>query len=72
MTDKAKYLICLLGLLVAIPGCISTVATGEVGIKTTWGKITGTNLKEGVQVKAPFRLYQGHPLRSYRSLRVVS
>lgn len=50
-----KYLWCLTGLLILIPGCISTVATGEVGIKTTWGKITGTNLKEGVQVKAPWQ-----------------
>lgn len=42
-------------LLLIIPGCITTIATGEVGIKTTWGKITNTNMKEGIQFKYPWQ-----------------
>lgn len=45
----------LVGLLFLIPGCLTTIATGEVGIKTTWGKITNTNLKEGIQIKFPWQ-----------------
>lgn len=48
-------LIGLAGLLLIIPGCITTIATGEVGIKTTWGKITNTNMKEGIQFKYPWQ-----------------
>lgn len=48
-------LIGLSGLLLIIPGCITTIATGEVGIKTTWGKITNTNMKEGIQFKYPWQ-----------------
>lgn len=48
-------LIGLAGLLLIIPGCITTIATGEVGIKTTWGKITNTNMKEGIQFKFPWQ-----------------
>lgn len=48
-------LIGLGGLLLIIPGCITTIATGEVGIKTTWGKITNTNMKEGIQFKYPWQ-----------------
>lgn len=48
-------LIGLCGLLLVIPGCITTIATGEVGIKTTWGKITNTNMKEGIQFKYPWQ-----------------
>lgn len=56
--NKKKFpsiLISLIGLLLLIPGCLTTVATGEVGIKTTWGKITNTNLKEGIQFKLPWQ-----------------
>ena len=49
-----KMLIGLVGLLVMIPGFIGIVATGEVGIKTAWGKVTSTNLQEGLQIKAPW------------------
>lgn len=45
----------LVGLLLMIPGCITTIKTGEVGIKTTFGKITSTNIKEGVEFKAPWQ-----------------
>lgn len=48
-------LVALLGLLLIIPGCITTIATGEVGIITTWGKITNTNIKEGIQLKYPWQ-----------------
>lgn len=50
-----KVLIGLVGLLIAFPSLIGNVKTGEVGIKTTWGKITSTNLKEGVQLKTPWQ-----------------
>ncbi len=56
--NKKKFpliLISFIGLLLLIPGCLTTVATGEVGIKTTWGKITNTNLKEGIQFKLPWQ-----------------
>lgn len=55
---KKKFpMVCLgfLCLLLMIPGCFTTIATGEVGIKTTWGKITNTNLKEGIQFKFPWQ-----------------
>lgn len=48
-------LIVFSGLLLIIPGCITTIATGEVGIKTTWNKITNVNLKEGIQLKYPWQ-----------------
>lgn len=48
-------LITFSGLLLIIPGCITTIATGEVGIKTTWNKITNVNLKEGIQLKYPWQ-----------------
>ncbi len=48
-------LIVLFGLLLIIPGCITTIATGEVGIKTTWNKITNVNMKEGIQFKYPWQ-----------------
>lgn len=50
-----RMLLGLFGLLVMIPGCLTTIKTGEVGIKTTFGKITSTNIKEGIQVKAPWQ-----------------
>lgn len=50
-----KMLLGIFGLLLMIPGCITTIKTGEVGIKTTFGKITSTNIKEGVQLKAPWQ-----------------
>lgn len=50
-----KIIICFSGLLLMVPGCITTIATGEVGIKTTWGKITNTNMKEGIQFKYPWQ-----------------
>lgn len=48
-------LIGLVGLVLIVPGSLTTIATGEVGIKTTWGKITNTNLKEGIQFKLPWQ-----------------
>lgn len=56
--NKKKFpaiLIALVGLFLVVPGCLTTIATGEVGIKTTWGKITNTNLKEGIQFKFPWQ-----------------
>lgn len=48
-------LITISGLLLIVPGCITTIATGEVGIKTTWNKITNVNMKEGIQLKYPWQ-----------------
>lgn len=48
---------CLLGLLfllISIPSFIGVVATGEVGIKTRWGKVVSTNLSEGLYFKLPY------------------
>lgn len=50
-----RMLFGMLGLLLVIPGCLTTIKTGEVGIKTTFGKITSTNIKEGIQLKAPWQ-----------------
>lgn len=55
MNKFPMVLIGLLGLLLVIPGTLTTIATGEVGIKTTWGKITNTNMKEGIQFKFPWQ-----------------
>lgn len=55
MNTFPMVLIGLLGLLLVIPGTLTTIATGEVGIKTTWGKITNTNMKEGIQFKFPWQ-----------------
>ena len=56
-SEEVKKINCLWGLLwllLMIPGFIGNVATGEVGIKTRWGKVVSTNLSEGIQIKAPW------------------
>ena len=44
----------LIFLLIIIPSFIGVVATGEVGIKTRWGKIVSSNLTEGLYFKFPY------------------
>lgn len=50
-----KYMPASLGwLLLIIFGCFSSIKTGEVGIKTKFGKITDTYLSEGINFKMPY------------------
>lgn len=51
---RGRCLFSLLWLLIILIGCFSIVKTGEVGIKTRFGKITNTYLKEGINFKAPY------------------
>lgn len=51
---KKKVLFSLVWLLLILFGCFSTVSTGEIGIKTRFGKITNTYLSEGINFKLPF------------------
>ncbi len=51
---RPRMLFGLLPLLIILVGCFSTVKTGEIGIKTRFGKITDTYLSEGVNFKLPF------------------
>ncbi len=54
--EKSPKLILLgfLCLVISVPGFIGVVATGEVGIKTRWGKVVSTNLQEGLHFKMPY------------------
>lgn len=62
LTDKDKNILKITAILVfavvivifLLSTSIRSVHTGEVGIKTRFGKIVSTNLKEGLQVKAPW------------------
>lgn len=49
-----KMLFSLGWLVLILFGCFKSVKTGEVGIKTRFGKITDTYLKEGINFKLPF------------------
>lgn len=49
-----KMLFSLGWLVLILFGCFSSVKTGEVGIKTRFGKITDTYLAEGMHFKAPY------------------
>lgn len=48
-----KMLFGLLGLVLIFFGCFSTIKTGEIGIKTKFGKITNTTKNEGIVWKSP-------------------
>ena len=48
-----KMLFGLLGLVLIPLGCFSTIKTGEIGIKTKFGKITNTTKNEGIVWKSP-------------------
>lgn len=43
----------LFGLLLAFFGCFTTIKTGEIGVKTRFGKIVGTTTNEGIIWKSP-------------------
>ncbi len=50
-----KCLFGLLGLLIIIPSFIGSVPTGNVGIKTSFGKVLDDSLSEGINIKAPWQ-----------------
>lgn len=50
---KPVALTSLLWLLLILFGCFSIVKTGEVGIKTRFGKIVGSTTSEGIVFKSP-------------------
>lgn len=48
----------LLGLILIFFGCFSTIKTGEIGIKTKFGKIISTTSNEGIVWKSPLEKIQ--------------
>ena len=50
---KSKQLIALLGLVVVVFGCFSSVPTGHTGIVTTFGKVEENTFEAGVNLKSP-------------------
>lgn len=53
-TVRPRMLFGLLWLLLMLFGCFSTIKTGEIGIKTRFGKIVGSTTNEGIVFKLPF------------------
>lgn len=53
-TVRPRMLFGLLWLLLILFGCFSTIKTGEIGIKTRFGKIIGSTTNEGFVFKLPF------------------
>lgn len=51
---RPRMLFGLLWLLLMLFGCFSTIKTGEIGIKTRFGKIIGSTTNEGIVLKLPF------------------
>lgn len=51
---RPRMLFGLLWLLLMLFGCFSTIKTGEIGIKTRFGKIVGSTTNEGIVFKLPF------------------
>lgn len=49
-----KCLLGLVGLLVIVPSLIGSVPTGNIGIKTSFGKVLDDSLREGIHLKAPW------------------
>lgn len=50
---KPRMIISLLWLIIILFGCFSTIKTGEIGIKTRFGKIIGSTTNEGIIFKSP-------------------
>ncbi len=50
---RPRMLLSLFCLLIIFLGCFSTIKTGEIGIKTKFGKIIGTTKNEGIVFKSP-------------------
>ena len=51
---RPRMLFSLLCMSIVLFGCFKTVKTGEIGIKTRFGKITDTYLSEGINFKLPY------------------
>lgn len=51
---RSRMLLGLFWLLIIPFGCFSTVKTGEIGIKTRFGKVVGMTKNEGFIYKSPF------------------
>lgn len=51
-------LLSVLWLLIILFGCFAVVSTGEVAIKTRFGKIVDTRLAEGIHFKLPYEKIQ--------------
>ena len=51
---KPKCLFGFLWLLIILFGCFVQIGTGEVGIKTRFGKVVDASLSEGLNFKLPF------------------
>lgn len=51
---RPRMLFGLLWLLLMLFGCFSIIKTGEIGIKTRFGKIIGSTTNEGIVFKLPF------------------
>jgi regulator of protease activity HflC (stomatin/prohibitin superfamily) len=50
---KPRMIISLLWLIIILFGCFSAIKTGEIGIKTRFGKIVGSTTNEGIIFKSP-------------------
>lgn len=51
-------LLSLIGVIIIFFGCFSTIKTGEIGIKTKFGKIISTTNNEGIVWKSPLEKIQ--------------
>lgn len=51
---RPRMLFSLFCLLIMSFGCFSTIKTGEIGIKTQFGKIVSTTSNEGIVTKLPY------------------
>lgn len=62
--EKIDFKLCkrmwlgLLPLLLILFNCFATVQTGEIGVKTRFGKIVGTTANEGIVFKLPYENLQ--------------
>lgn len=50
---RPRMLFSLSGLLIILFGCFSIIQTGEIGVKTKFGKIVGSTTNEGIVFKTP-------------------
>ena len=50
---RPRMIFSLAWLLIILFGCFSTIKTGEIGIKTRFGKIVGNTTNEGIIFKSP-------------------
>lgn len=50
---RPRMLFGLVWLMIMLFGCFSTIKTGEIGIKTRFGKIIGNTTSEGIVFKSP-------------------